>query len=588
MKKRLLKNLHLSEKLFLCYTLPLLLVVSGYLAITAIRQQRESNQLLGDYHRDMSVRVVASLEEEVRQMDALLGAVYQDTDALIALLNGPTVTGYSTGSRSLQHRMQDLLYLTPRMENFAFIRGDNTLAVLCSNDGAYQRGSSEHIWQPILDGEANLVCIGPIPDLNIMTPCLTVMRAVRDPRNGKVAGVSMVYQYFSGVEPLLLQARRSTDEIVQLTDVDGTLLFSSAADEQALQVRPAGTVNGLEKVKIDTSPYLHFAASSRKYIWKLDVYVPYTPVTPLKAIFGGTNILAIPLLILLSLLLGMLFSHSVTRPLTKLTRKMAAVSDGNFVKMEVSAAEAEAGDEVGIISRTYNQMLDNIQTLIHEKYELEAVKLQAELDALQSQINPHFLFNTLNSIKSVSMLADDETCSEMVQALADILRVTLQQGSSLITLERELQYLKKYIYLQSFRFGSKFSIQYELDPETLPCQVPFLTLQPLVENVFKHGLAVASCCGAPCCRICIRSTLQDGRLLLQVTNTGTPIPPEKLAELNAALQEEKPSLSAHIGLMNIRRRMYLHYGASSRIWLTVSEQETAVWLDLPLQSREET
>ena len=182
--------------------------------------------------------------------------------------------------------------------------------------------------------------------------------------------------------------------------------------------------------------------------------------------------------------------------------------------------------------------------------QLEAVRLQL----LKNQINPHFLFNTLNMIAGTAQIEDAAATEKMIQALSRLFRYNLKSTASVMPLERELKVVQDYMYLQQMRFGKRVQYETGCDPETMEILVPSFMLQPLVENAVKHGISARSKGG----RIVVRTWKQGQRLWISVADTGEGIDEDKLEKIKRALKEGDGS-GVGIGLGNIARRLKAMY-----------------------------
>jgi two-component system LytT family sensor kinase len=209
----------------------------------------------------------------------------------------------------------------------------------------------------------------------------------------------------------------------------------------------------------------------------------------------------------------------------------------------------------------------------------ERLLLEARLDALQSQINPHFLFNTLNSISSLVRF-DPDRARELIVKLAKILRRQLGKHDEFVQLREEIEFIDDYLDIEVVRFGrEKLKISKDLDPETLDIVIPSMLLQPLVENSVKHGLAPKVDGG----NITLRSRIQEGKLVIQVEDDGVGMsaPP--------AVAAHSMSSGTGIGMMNVAERLHVLFGDEGRITVQSRDiQGTLVTLELPVMQHEVT
>jgi signal transduction histidine kinase len=191
--------------------------------------------------------------------------------------------------------------------------------------------------------------------------------------------------------------------------------------------------------------------------------------------------------------------------------------------------------------------------------ELTVRLAQAQLQALRMQLNPHFLFNTLNAVSSL-MLKDVFAANKMLTRLGDLLRLTLEKSDQQeVLLRQEIEFLQRYLDIEQIRFGERLQLKMEVEPSTLEAAVPNLILQPLVENAIRHAIEPQEAGG----QIVLRSTRDNGRLVLQVSDNGPGLTPE-----TAKVAEGSEATRARIGLNNTRERLHKLYGENQQFDLT--------------------
>lgn len=275
------------------------------------------------------------------------------------------------------------------------------------------------------------------------------------------------------------------------------------------------------------------------------------------------------LCIVLSVLITILFSSVFSRRIQSLRDCMHSVAAGNF---EVKA-DIRGTDEIFDLYQDLKKMVDSMQTLINDAYKAkiqsESFKLnqvEAEFKALASQINPHFLYNTLETIRMKAYVNDDRETADLVKKLGKFMRRCLEVKDGMVTLGSELEFTRSYLELQAARFGDRasYSIYCEVsrDYKILP-----LIIQPIVENAFVHGIEGEKTHG----RIDVKVMYRGDKVFIEVADNGQGIPPDKLRELLAKLEKNDTSTGKSIGLTNVNKRIKMYHG--EQYGLTV---ETAV------------
>lgn len=271
-------------------------------------------------------------------------------------------------------------------------------------------------------------------------------------------------------------------------------------------------------------------------------------------------------------------SHQMTLPLHKLMRKMSRVEQGDFNQR----MEPVGGSEIGKLSGMYNLMLDSITRLIREVYELKLAEKNAQLSALHAQINPHFLYNTLNIMKSISRLRGIEEVAEISESLAGLFQYSMKNLHQPVTLREEIEHIDNYFKIQQHRFGSRLELAADIPERLLSASILKLTVQPLVENAVNHGLRRTKKGG----RIHISAAESGGVLTVTVADNGEGMAPERRKQLQEALGETN-ALNVRddlqgIGLLNIHQRIQLFFGGHYGLQLTSEPGAgTTVTLSVP-------
>ncbi len=262
---------------------------------------------------------------------------------------------------------------------------------------------------------------------------------------------------------------------------------------------------------------------------------------------------------LVFILIAILLAKRLTAPIKVLQNAMATAWPEGLN----SYVDIRTNDEFEYLGKSYNHMLEQLNLFIEKSYNQEIQHLNAEFRALQSQINPHFLYNALENINSMAQIRHEAEISRMVCCLADMFRYTTQQTEKLIPLRQEIQHVKNYYQLQSISCDNKVSLQYRIPDRLLDVPVPKLIIQPIIENCFNHGFDNSDT------NLEIRLSIEeiDSTLLIRAEDNGKGIPPDTLAEIQEKLEHssEYCSQSSSIGLINISQRLKMIYQPGSGV-----------------------
>lgn len=264
------------------------------------------------------------------------------------------------------------------------------------------------------------------------------------------------------------------------------------------------------------------------------------------------SIIAFIGILLLIIYLSYYIPLSITRPIRKLGEVTDQVAKGNLAVR----SDVEAGAEVGILSESLNTMIDKINELL-EQVKKEQIRLRkAEFELLQSQINPHFLYNTLDAIVWLAEAGEQKKVVNMVGSLSDFFRTSLNQGKDIITVREELQHVRSYLEIQQVRYQD--ILQYEIHvPEKLDKYlIPKITIQPLVENALYHGIKNKRGSG----KIVISGKKEEEYFLIRIEDNGIGIREERLEEVRNGIKRRTLTENAIYGLYNVNERIRLNFG----------------------------
>ncbi len=246
--------------------------------------------------------------------------------------------------------------------------------------------------------------------------------------------------------------------------------------------------------------------------------------------------------------------RNIVKPVVELAEDSRRIGENDFSGPDI---QAEGGDEIAQLVRAFCTMKASTRgyiTALTEKHEVEKQLDVVRLQMLKNQINPHFLFNTLNMIASTAQIEDAAATEKMITALSRLFRYNLKSTESVMPLERELRVVQDYMYLQQMRFGKRLRYSADCPENTQEVLVPSFALQPLVENAIKHGLSSRSRGG----RIHVRTWMEGKRLRISVADTGTGMKAERLSEIREELRSGQEGKTG-VGLGNIYRRVHAMY-----------------------------
>lgn len=283
------------------------------------------------------------------------------------------------------------------------------------------------------------------------------------------------------------------------------------------------------------------------------------------------------ILLLLAVLLAVIVSGTIVKPIQELKNHMVEVSNGNLD----SYYEIKNNDEISVLGKVFNQMLKDIKKLISQVYQVQTQKRNAELRVLQSQINPHFLYNTLDTIQWKALEHNAFDVADMINSLSVFFRISLSDGKEFITVADEIAHVHNYLKIQKTRYKDKIHYNINSDNMILQYLVPKMIIQPLVENSIYHGLKLKKQKGI----ININIFSENDYILIEVIDNGLGMDNEKLAATRKNLYQSVES--EHYGLYNINERLKITFKDDYSIDIDSEyEKGTKVSIKIPKMSEE--
>lgn len=287
------------------------------------------------------------------------------------------------------------------------------------------------------------------------------------------------------------------------------------------------------------------------------------------------------IVISLVILFSFLIAHHLGGRMRNLSHSMRKLQEGNFSALVID----KNNDEISYLAKSFNKMARRLEVLVRDNYvmnmqqmEMEVQRREAEMNALQSQINPHFLFNTLEAIIWGVHEKKEET-AEVIMMLANNFRRILNWKEDFIPLSSELQFIEEYLRIQKFRLEDKLQWTVKVDDSLLSMHIPKMMIQPIIENAINHGIAMKK--GNGHLKIAIEK--KEGFVLMSISDDGVGINPEKLSEILGLMNDRSMNTSGkHIGMKNVFERMKIYFGDRATIQIySEAGKGTTVKLSLP-------
>lgn len=386
---------------------------------------------------------------------------------------------------------------------------------------------------------------------------ITLSRVLYNKQTKEKEGLFFVDLNYSAISDLCNNNSIGNKGYIFVLDKDGTviyhpkqeLIYGGLRTEHIEEIMECG--GNLLSVQDGRELKLYALSHSKKTGWTVVGVVHTSELLKNYRQAQLLYILVAVLLLLGVLAISSLLSRKITKPLLQLKDSMSLVEKGQFERANV---DVTMENEIGSLGKSYNLMTERIHSLMDQNIYEQEQKRKSELRALQAQINPHFLYNTLDSIIWMSEAGRNEEVVEMTSALAKILRQSISNDQEQVELEQELEYVRNYLTIQKMRYKDKLEYDIEIEPAVRHVMIVKLTLQPIVENAIYHGIKYKETKGT----LRIRAYEESGDVCISVEDDGVGMDEQALKHIF----EETGNVQKQngVGVPNVQRRLKLQYG----------------------------
>ncbi|WP_165452306.1 cache domain-containing sensor histidine kinase [Paenibacillus thalictri] len=542
-------------------TIPTMLL--GYLSFHKSNQQIQTvtNAFLLDNLQHNSERVNALMERIVQQSEKVIAS----NKIKEALLSPPP--------QSLLEEYDFIRQMNPLIDE---LRSDYEMSIyprepLLYPNYANHVNGREPWFLNALESEGKGVWF--LHSVNGQTPTdLLYVRAIRDFPHLQTLGVMTLRLPRFLLANQLIIPERVGHLSFYMVDERGQIIASKTNPPDAPMVDLPPPVSGPESpvqaIKIGETEYYTASASLGKGDWRLVALIPVAELTgPVENIKRFTWLLVASGIVVMNVLL-LIIVRKITVPIRTLVRHMKRIHLGD---LSYCREHGQRTDEIGQLMRGYNSMITGMSELIAKTKQFEEEKRRLEIRSLIHQINPHFLYNTMDTIKWKAVKADVPDIADMVSSLSNLLRFSINNGDELTTVERELEHVKNYLSIELQRNHDAFSVMFQIQPNILHLPFMKLTLQPIVENAIKHAMKKLKE-GTGKMIVSMYRTQDGGAIVCTVADNGPGI----ASGLPQPLPHHQPEQAgqdgsgehAGVGLFNVDRRLKLKFGETYGISLT--------------------
>lgn len=420
--------------------------------------------------------------------------------------------------------------------------------------GKYPRSLGPHIKEEVILEAVAKKGAFVIMDLSYETGSLICVRALRSVKDFLLEplGILIMRVDFSRLVDQYLSAAYDLNLMIYQND---KVVYSNFDGFNVDDVRlPKFTSNyGYDIIKIDNVSYFVTYTTAKYTGFVYLNIIPYENIFRIVTVMKNSVLLSMIVLTLLVIVVSFKLAESLTKPLEQLTSKMKLVQNGAFELVDAEGVEESRTDEIGQLQKNFYIMIKKINTLIKEDHAKQIAIKDAQYRALQAQINPHFLYNTLDSINWMAKLNQQHEISRMVEALGYLLRSSISKKEYMVSVEEELKILDNYITIQRMRYGERLKFEVDVAPDYLDYYIPKLSFQPIVENSINYALENM----LETCIIRLGAYTEGEEVKFYIQDNGPGISEELLSRINRGEVESK---GTGIGLKNIDERIKMAFG----------------------------
>lgn len=389
---------------------------------------------------------------------------------------------------------------------------------------------------------------------------VTAGRKIYDMSNGKLIGMIVYNINLNFVDSICGNILKSRNANLCIINKENSITYDADFRNVGLKLQYLMPI-AADKLNKENGEFILNDYKNNKYIvtynsfnnvaWKIILYIPFDSVSAESSLFMKSLLIMIIILLIFVIIASVIISSSISNPIRRLIKSMKRVETGDFDNVSY----INSNDEIGLLSESFNTMTHELKNYIEKIYDEEKLKNEAEMAALQAQINPHFLFNTLNSIKWIAAMQKSNKIVELMEALISMLRFATSKVGDMVTIDEEIENVKNYITIQRMRYCSLMEVKFFIEGEIGICKIPKYTIQPIVENAILHGLPQDDAVGL--IQIYIRQ--QGDNILITVKDNGKGMDEATIRDVTSLISSKEGKFN-NIGISNVNSRLKMHFG----------------------------
>lgn len=586
----------IGNKLILSYlaacVVPLVITCLTIYAVSARSLQDSAYELASI----ISSQIGSDIDGFIDEYDRVTKTVLVDNDVLYELDGAKDSTVLEKIEHQLNMRriMLRLVTLKPDIINICFVTDGQELFQYNPEGNHIDKAALvAQTWLSTMRDSAEILMISAVHDRayydrNQDGIAFTVSRRILN-NSGAYVGMLLIdlepTSLFQLSDAVLL-ARNQYNMKISITDSNGGILYDSDVASGRITWKDAKQEGSLLLYEKNLDDYIILTEGTQRAGLNVNVVIPKANLLFAMNNIGQVTILAIVFCIAVVVATSIFFSRMITKPMGMLQESMLRLEKGEYTEL----APMNTGDEISVLVSSYNHMVSTIKTLIEDVFMAEIKQKNARYLALKTQINPHMLYNTLESIRLKALVQGADDAAEMIKILARMFRMTLTASPKQHRIADEVAYARMYIQLQDMRYPGAAQLNVALEESILQSPIVSMILQPIIENSIKHGARGRGFV----LHIAIEGEMADGSILIRVRDDGGGMPLERVREINARIGEAEADRArlepadedegTGIGLINIAERLALYYADASSLRVLEGEgRGTTVEMRIPVE-----
>lgn len=553
-----------------------MILIIFLLLFTSIISYYNYNHSLISKTSEYSIKVLSQLDNTINtylENMVEISAIINDDDDLQSILK-TTDLYYLTDNATLRmqehlsnflatlnklHTDIDGIFIFNKDEIIFYKKKDNVIVRPLLSMGKYDYKESDW-YNRLINTNGNSIILGPFKQQQFRSPndeFFSVAKKIVDSKTREEIGVILLNMNLSKIEKICKNITGDSIQDIVILDQFGEVVYST------LDLQPKAKTTLYSKIKniqqgsftavLNGKDHLATFTTSQYSEWKTISIVPNNLLFQDAEFIGRVTIIILAASIFFAIIMIYFISSKITSPLYTLRKKMKLVEEGN---LDVSV-EVKTKNEIGQLSHSFNKMLSELKELVHKIYEVQLQAKEAQFIALQSQINPHFLYNTLESIHMMAEINQDYEAGYMASSLGKFFRYCIKGGNGTVTIAEEIDHMKNYVAIQQIRYEDNFKVYISIEEGLEKYRIIKLCFQPLVENAINHGLEKKLRDGY----IQIYGIKERNLIKFSIFDNGVGISDEKLSSLNQSMNDnDKCTNQKSIGIINVNNRIKTYFG----------------------------